>query len=47
MPFKHDAGFRHEFLKAKYTVRNWSASNENLRLRGDVLIWFDPAMLPR
>lgn len=46
MPFKHNAGFRHKFPKAKYVVKNWSAYNEYLRLRGDVFIWFDPAMLP-
>jgi len=46
MPFKHKAGFRHKFPKAKYAVSNWSSYNECLRLRGDVLIWFDPAMLP-
>jgi len=46
MPFKHNAGFRHKFPKAKYAVKNWAAYNEYLRLRGDVLIWFDPVMLP-
>ena len=46
MPFKHNAGFRHKFPKAKYAANNWAAYNEYLRLRGDVLIWFDPAMLP-
>ena len=46
MPFKHNAGFRHKFPKARYAVKNWSAYNECLRLRGDVFIWFDPAMLP-
>ena len=46
MPFKHNAGFRHKFPKAKYAVKNWSAYNEYLRLRGDVLIWFDPELLP-
>ena len=46
MPFKHNARFRHKFPKAKYAVKNWSAYNEYLRLRGDVLIWFDPVMLP-
>ena len=46
MPFKHNAGFRHKFPKAKYAVKNWSVYNEYLRLRGDVLIWFDPVMLP-
>ena len=45
MPFKHNARFRHKFAKGKYGVKNWSAYNEYLRLRGDVLIWFDPAML--
>ena len=46
MPFKHNAGSRHKFPKAKYAVKNWAAYNEYLRLRGDVLIWFDPAILP-
>lgn len=46
MPFKHNARFRHKFPKATYAVKNWSAYNEYLRLRGDVFIWFDPAMLP-
>lgn len=46
MPFKHNAGFRHKFPKAKYAVKNWAAYNAYLRLRGDVLIWSDPVMLP-
>ena len=46
MPFKHNAGVRHKFPKAKYAVKNWAAYNEYLRLRGDVLIWFDPELLP-
>jgi len=45
MPFKHNARFRHKFAKAKYVVNNWSTYNEYLRLRGDVLIWFDPELL--
>ena len=45
MPFKHNAGVRHKFPKAKYAVKNWAAYNEYLRLRGDVLIWFDPEFL--
>ena len=46
MPFKHNARFRHKFPKAKYVVKNGSAYNEYLRLRDDISIWFDPAMLP-
>ena len=46
MPFKHNGGFRHKFPKAKYAVKNWAVYNECLRLRGDVLIWFDPELLP-
>ena len=45
MPFKHNAGVRHKFRKAKYAVKNWAAYNEYLRLRGEVLIWFDPELL--
>ena len=45
MPFKHNARFRHKFPKAKYVVKNWAAYKEYLRLRGDISIWFDPAML--
>ena len=46
MPFKHNAGVRHKFPNAKYAVKNQAAYNEYLRFRGDVLIWFDPVMLP-
>ncbi len=45
MPFKHNVRFRDKFPKARCTLKNWSAYNEYLRLRGDILIWFDPAIL--
>ncbi len=40
MPFKHNAPYRDKFEKAKYRVTNWPEYNENLRRRGDVMVWF-------
>lgn len=46
MPHKFNAGRRNKIPKQTYRVTNWSKYNECLRLRGDVLVWFDPAVLP-
>ena len=40
MPFKHHAGHRHQFPRARYRVTNWAAYEAGLRQRGSLTIWF-------
>jgi len=40
MPYKLNSARRDKFPTAKYRVSNWRESNEALRSRGDLTIWF-------
>jgi hypothetical protein len=40
MPNKHNDKYRHKFKKGTYKVKNWAESNDALRNRGDITVWF-------